>query len=201
MAIRVLLGHRGVLLREALGAVLAREPDLEVVARLSQWDDVIAAARRERPEVAVLDALLPDSVGVRGLCQTLPRLRILMLVERYASEGAALSLARLAPRVGLIATDASPVDLVQAVRQLAQGEPVLDFELAVAALTAEENPLTDRERDVLRLATTGAPPREIARSLHLSPGTVRNYLSHILMKTGARTRIEAIRIAQDAGWI
>lgn len=201
MAIRVLLGHRGALLREALCTVLSRETDLEVVAELARGDDVLRAALRQRAQVAVLDALLPDHVDVHALCQTLPKLGVLMLLDRYSSDGASLSLARLAPRVGLIATDASLVDLIEAVRHMARGEPVLDTELAVAALTAEENPLTDRERDVLRLAMTGAPPQDIARSLFLSPGTVRNYLSRILVKTGARTRIEAIRIAQDAGWI
>jgi two-component system response regulator DesR len=78
---------------------------------------------------------------------------------------------------------------------------VLDTEVAVAALTAGDNPLTDREREVLRLALDGAPAKEIAKNLYLSTGTVRNYLSRILDKTGARTRIEAIRIAQEAGWI
>lgn len=201
MAIRILLGHRGGLVREALGHVLSREPDLEVVAELARGNDVLAAALREQAQVAVLDALLPDPADVHGLCQTLPRLGILMLLDRYSFDGASLALARLAPRVGLIATDASLADLFDAVRHMSRGEPVLDTELAVAALTAVENPLTDRERDVLRLAMTGAPPQEIARSLYLSPGTVRNYLSHVLAKTGARTRIEAIRIAQDAGWI
>jgi two-component system response regulator DesR len=84
---------------------------------------------------------------------------------------------------------------------LARGEPVLDVELAVAALTAKDNPLTDRELDVLRLARNGAPTKEIASNLYLSAGTVRNHLARIVLKTGARTRQDAIRIAQDAGWI
>lgn len=201
MAIRVLLGHRGGLLREALFAVLSREPDLEIVADLVHGSEVLLTAVRERADVAVLDPLLHDPVDVKALCQALPTLGVLILLERHAVNAACLSLTRLVPRVGLIVTDSSLSDLVAAVRHLARGEPVLDTELAVAALTAEENPLTERERDVLRLAMTGAPPQEIARILFLSAGTVRNYLSHILVKTGARTRIEAIRIAQDAGWI
>ncbi|WP_026874969.1 response regulator transcription factor [Jiangella gansuensis] len=201
MAIRVLLGYRGALVREALSSVLAREPDLEVVDELARVDDVLPAALRRQAQVAVLDALLPGTVDVRVLCQKLPRLGILMLLDRYSSGIDSLSLARLAPRVGLIATDASLANLVDAIRHLVRGEAVMDAELAVAALTADASPLTNRERDVLRLAMTGAPPQEIAATLFLSPGTVRNYLSHILVKTGARTRIEAIRIAQDAGWI
>ncbi|WP_203433650.1 response regulator transcription factor [Jiangella asiatica] len=188
-------------MREALSAALSREPDLDVVDELARADDVFAAARRRRAEVAVLDALLPGTVDVHAVCEKLPRLGILMLLDRYSSGVASLSLARLAPRVGLIAIDASLADLIEAIRHLVRGEPVLDAELALAALTADESPLTNRERDVLRLAMTGAPPQEIAETLFLSPGTVRNYLSHVLVKTGARTRIEAIRIAQDAGWI
>jgi len=86
-------------------------------------------------------------------------------------------------------------------RGLAGWRIVLDPSLAVAALTAEDNPLTDQEREVLRLAVAGIPTKEIARSLHVSAGTVRNCRSRVLAKTGARTRIEAVRIAQEAGWI
>ncbi|TDD71095.1 response regulator transcription factor [Jiangella aurantiaca] len=171
------------------------------MAELDQGNSVLATARRTRAQVLVLDVMLRDPVDVHDLCRQLPGLRVLMLLERGTVDGTCLSLARMAPRVGLIATDASLADLLDAVRRVARGEPVLDPALAVAALTAAESPLTHRELDVLRLAMTGAPPQEIARTLYLSPGTVRNYLSHILTKTGARTRIEAIRIAQDAGWI
>jgi two-component system, NarL family, response regulator DesR len=135
------------------------------------------------------------------VCRALPARGVLVLVDREQVLGASLQLARQAPRVGLIATDASPAELVDAVRHIARGEPVLDAGLAVAALTAEVNPLTGREQEVLQLASTGATTREIARRLSLSTGTVRNYLSRILAKTEARTRIEAVRIAQEAGWI
>jgi two-component system, NarL family, response regulator DesR len=126
---------------------------------------------------------------------------VLILLDRQSGAGVSRSLARLAPRVGFLGTETSPYDLVESVRQMARGEPVLDAEVAVAALTADENPLTDRECEVLRMALDGAPAKEIAQRLYLSAGTVRNYLSRILAKTGARSRIEAIRIAQDAGWI
>lgn len=203
--IRVLLGQRGTLFRDALAVVLSAEPDLEVVAELARADDVIPVAVHKRPHVAVLDALLPGEVAVSDLCpvlcSTLPDCGVLIVLDRHASPGLSRSLARLAPRVGFIGIETPPGDLIEGVRQLARGEPVLDAELAVAALTAGENPLTERECEVLRLAVDGAPPKEIAQVLYLSAGTVRNYLSRILAKTGARTRIEAIRIARDAGWI
>ncbi len=204
--IRVLLGQRGRLVREALSAVMDAQDDLEVVAELSRADEVLPTARRDHPHVAVLDDALPGPITVADLCPTLcaalPACGVLILLDRQSGAGVGRSLARLAPRVGFIGTEeTSPYDLVESVRQLARGEPVLDAEVAVAALTADENPLTDRECEVLRMALDGAPAKEIAQRLYLSAGTVRNYLSRILAKTGARTRIEAIRIAQDAGWI
>lgn len=203
--IRVLLAQRGRLVREALSAVLAAENDLEVVAQLAHADEVLPTARRDRPHVAVLDIALPGPTPVTELCPTLctalPACGVLILLDRQSGPGVGRSLARLAPRVGFLSMETSPYDLVESVRQLARGEPVLDAEVAVAALTAGENPLTERECEVLRMAVDGAPAKEIAQKLFLSAGTVRNYLSRILAKTGARTRIEAIRIAQEAGWI
>jgi two-component system response regulator DesR len=193
------------LLREALSTVMAAADDLQVVAALSQADEVLPAARREHPHVAVLDVALPGPVAVTELCPqlcaALPACGVLILLDRHSGTGIGRSLARLAPRVGFLGTETSPTDLVESVRQMARGEPVMDAEVAVAVLTAGENPLTDRECEVLRMALDGAPAKEIAQKLYLSAGTVRNYLSRILTKTGARTRIEAIRIARDAGWI
>jgi two-component system response regulator DesR len=202
--IRVLIAQRGRLLRESLATVMSGVDDIDVVASLDRADDILPAARRYRPHVAVLDVTLPGTVTVAELCpmlcRTLPGSQLLILLDRQAV-GVGRALARLAPRVGFLGTETSPGDLIESVRLLARGEPVLDAEVAVAALTAGENPLTDRECEVLRMALDGTPPKEIAQTLYLSAGTVRNYLSRILAKTGARTRIEAIRIAQDAGWI
>ncbi|WP_240942829.1 response regulator transcription factor [Planosporangium thailandense] len=202
--IRILLGREGRVWREALASVLASSDGLEVVAELAHTDEVPVVAARERPDAVVLDHALPGSLTVPDLCEKLgvaaPRSVVLVLLDR---RGGALStaLARLAPRVGVLTTDATPWQLVDSVRQLIRGEPVLDAKVAVAALTARHNPLTDREREVLRLAADGAPAKEIAAQLYLSAGTVRNYLSRVIAKTGARTRIEAIRIAQGSGWI
>ena len=203
--IRILLGQRGSLLRGALTAMLSREADITVVAALGQRDVLVQAAARERPNVAVLDFMLPGSISLSDLCRTLrrtvPACPVLIMMDRTACASGGGSLAKLAPHVGLIATESSPDHLVESIRSLDRGETVLDADLAVAVLKSGQNPLTKREQEVLRLAEAGAPAKEIAHQLFLNVGTVRNYLSRILAKTGARTRIEAIRIAQDAGWI
>lgn len=204
------MGQRGTLFRGALAAVLCREPDLIMVAELTRWDDTLSTALRTRPDVAVVDFTLPGFAPpdtgsaderCQAYCRALPASAMLVVLDRSSCAGAGRSLIQLAPRVGLIDTEASPAALVAGVRQLARGESVLHADLAMAVLTAADNPLTVREREVLRLALDGTPTKEIARRLFLSAGTVRNYLSRILVKTGARTRLEAIRLAQDAGWI
>jgi two-component system, NarL family, response regulator DesR len=201
--IQVVIAQNGRLLREAFTALLSREQDLRVVAESAHGDELRVLARRERPAVVVLHCDLPCSGGLIELCRTmlaeLPDCGLLVILDPLAAAGAGL--ARLAPRVGLITPEASTTDLVDGIRRLARGQAVLDVEVAVAALTAAQNPLTDREREVLRLARHGAPAKEIARQLFLSAGTVRNYLSRAVAKTGARTRIEAVRAAQEAGWI
>lgn len=199
--IRVVLGHHGALVRGALAAVLSQEADLDVLAEIEGADDVLPAVAKTRPHVVVLDPMLAGNIRMEEVCLRLREPGILILIDRDLLTGVSLALVRLAPRVGFIATDASPADLAEAVRQLAHGAAVIDPGVAVAALRAVANPLTDRECEVLRLVNTGATAHEIARSLNLSAGTVRNYLSHILNKTAARSRIEAVRKAQEAGWI
>src|SRR5262249_36271032 len=148
----------------------------------------------------------PGVLGITGLpkvrrvCEESGRTRLLLLVapQQYGILGE--DLAGLAPTVGLLAEDVTPDRVVQAVRRLSAGEPVGDAELVVAGLKPN-SPLTAREIAVLRLAAEGLSIKEIAMKLSLSPGTVRNHLSRILSKVGARTRIEAIAIAREAGWI
>jgi two-component system response regulator DesR len=192
-------------MRQALSAVLSQEEDMKVAWELSAGDDVIGVAVREQPDVILLDFALPDAAAAGELCETLcvkmPDCRVLMLVDRRACAGLLPVLTRLTPRVGIVATEDSVPRLIQGIRQLMKGEFVLDVELAIAALNADKNPLTEREKDILRLAVQGAPAKEIAARLYLSAGTVRNYLSRVMAKTGARTRIEAVRRAQEAGWI
>jgi two-component system response regulator DesR len=199
--IRVMLGHRGRLVRGALAAVLSREQDLQVVGELGSTEDMLSVAAERRPHVVVLDSSLSNMTPFDQLCRTVSARGVLVVVEHDSTDGDVLALAGHAPRIGLIDSDATPTELVDAVRQLARGRPVLDPGLAVAALRVDKNPLTVREQEVLRLVATGATAQEVARSLSLSTGTVRNHVSHILAKTCARTRIEAIRIAQNAGWI
>jgi two-component system response regulator DesR len=202
--IRVLLGQRGTLFRSALAAVLSDQPDLSVVAELSNLDELPGAATRERPRVAVLDGGLPGAATIGEACRALheaaPACRPLVVLDRGAA-GPSRRLVPLAPWLGLLTTDVAPTQLILAVRRLACGLRVLDPDLAAAARMAGRNPLTERECEVLRLTQHGAPTKEIARRLDLRVGTVRNYLSRGLAKTGARTPLEAIRIAHDAGWI
>jgi two-component system response regulator DesR len=203
--IRVQVVQKDNLWRGALAAMLGREEDLSVVAESAGGDDVVPIARQQRPDVVVLDLPLVSTVEPDGLCTALctavPECRILLVLARPRLRDIAATVARLAPRIGLIAEDVSPDRFVDSVRQLAAGKPVMDVDLVVAAMTAGDNPLTCRERDVLRRALSGAPAKDIAAELYLSVGTVRNYLARVVTKTGARTRLEAIRIAEHAGWI
>jgi len=199
--IRVLLGYQGGLHRRLLAAALSDDADLTVVAELSRTDTVTTLAWRLRPTVAVLDITLPGTVAVTELCGTLTACQVLVVLDRRSGAATARSLARLAPRVGLIGTETTPTDLIKDIRRLAHGETVLDPELALAAIRSTTTELTNRERDVLQMTRQGATTPEIATRLYLSAGTVRNHLSKILTKTGARNRIDALRVAHDAGWI
>jgi len=193
------------LIRRALAELLSQERDLRIVAEVGRRDDVIPTVVRERPQVTILDHALAGEPHVAEICvelrKVVPECRVLMIMERTLPTLASALLARMVPQVGVLATEASPSALVDGVRRLSRGEPVIDVEIAVAALNAASNPLTGREREVLLLATEGAPAKEIAARLFLTDGTVRNYLSRITAKTGARTLIEAIRRAQEAGWV
>ncbi|OIV38154.1 DNA-binding response regulator [Mangrovactinospora gilvigrisea] len=200
--IRVLLAEDMRMLRGALAALLGLEPDLAVVAEVGRGDEVVAAALAARPSVAVLDVGMPGLDGLsaaRRLREELPECRVLILTAIGRPE--VLRSALAAEVDGFMLKDAPPDRLAEAVRQVAAGERVLDPQLAAAALTARENPLTERETDVLRQAADGAELDEIAGSLHLSPGTVRNYLAAAVTKLDARNRLDAVRIAREAGWL
>ncbi|MFC7484019.1 response regulator transcription factor [Luedemannella flava] len=202
--LRVLLCHKGTLFRCALATVLSQEDDIEIVGTVGP-EDALATASRARPHVTLLDLSMAGPVAAEELCRALcdppSGSAVLVLLDRQVDAAVGRSLARLSPQVGFLTTDVEPAELVTALRLVARGEPVLDTQLAVAALAAASSPLTERESEVLRLAVAGTPADEIAAALSLSPGTVRNYLSRAVAKTGGRTRIEAIRIARDAGWI
>jgi two-component system response regulator DesR len=200
--VRVLVAEGSHLVRGGLIALLSRQRDLEVVAAVDDGDQVAATALELRPDVAIVGADLPgtDGFGVlEALAARLPDCRSLLIAARASN--ADLRRAAAARVRGFVLTTASPEYLAEAVRSVAAGRKVIDPDLAFAALTSADNPLTPRELDVLRLAAAGAPPADIAGQLCLSVGTVRNYLSRVNTKTGARNRIDAIRIASESGWL
>lgn len=199
--IRTLLALDGVLIRGALAFVLANQDDIDVVAEVDRSDDIAPAVCAHRPDVAVVEHTLLGWNG-RPDCGVWPErdCPVLVLVDsrRVRALGDALRIHE--PRIGLLGNDVEPRRVVEAVRRLHLGQPVVDGGLVVAALTTE-NPLTSREAEVLGVAAHGWPVVDIAAKLSLSPGTVRNHLSRIATKIGARTRIESVRIAEEAGWI
>jgi two-component system, NarL family, response regulator DesR len=200
--IRILLAEDQSMVRGALAALLAFEPDLEVVAQVSSGDQVVAVAEEARPDVALLDIEMPGIDGIEAaarLRRVLPECRILILTT--FGRPAYLRRAMEAGASGFLVKDAPAERLANAIRRTATGERIVDPELAAAALQDAESPLTARERDVLEAGARGSPVSEIALRLHLSEGTVRNYLSTAIGKTGARNRTEAWRIARDRGWL
>jgi two-component system response regulator DesR len=200
--IRVLLAEDQHVVRRALVALLDLEPDLEVVADVGDGGEIVPAAMVALPDVAVLDIDMPGMDGLsaaEALGEKLPACRALMLT----GDGRPGLLRRaLAAKVnGFLLKTASPDELAAAIRKVAAGERVLDPALAVTAWDLSDDPLTPREKNVLRLAADGAEPDEIAGRLHLSPGTVRNHLTTVVAKLNARGRIDAVRIAREAGWL
>ncbi|MEV4111020.1 response regulator transcription factor [Nonomuraea sp. NPDC049695] len=200
--VRVLIAEDMVLLREALVGLLRLDDGIDVVAQVASGLEIVAAAERHRPDVAVIDIDLPGMDGIAAaaeLGERLPECRVLILTA--LSRPGELRRALNAQVAGFVPKDIRPDELVAAIRTVAAGGKVVDPALAMTALRAPESPLTQRETEVLRLSATGAQPLEIAERLFLTYGTVRNYLTSAVTKLGARNRIDAIRIASDAGWI
>lgn len=200
--IRVLVAQRGKLLCGAIAAMLTLATDMTVVAELGHGDKVISAASREAVDVAVIDSELPSSIPMTKLCETVvSQCAVLLMCDPQSTSRLCFSLARSTPRVSFIAVESTPDALTDSVRRAARGETIIDPKLAVFITIANQNPLTDRELVVLRLAAEGLQTSEIAQRAFLSLGTVRNHLSRILTKTDSRTRIAAIRTAHERGWI
>lgn len=201
-AIRLLLADDQAMVRGALAALLGLEPDIEVVAEVGRGDEVLAAARRVHADVAVLDVEMPGMDGLAAtevLSREVPGCRVL-IVTTFGRPGY-LKRAMSAGAAGFVVKDTPARQLADAVRRVHQGLRVVDPALAADTLTAGDSPLTGRETEVLAAARHGGTVADLAAQLHLSAGTVRNHLSAAIGKTGARTRAEAVRIAQDNGWL
>jgi two-component system response regulator DesR len=200
--IRLLLADDQELVRTALAALLELEEDFEVVATVGRGDEVVAAARSHHPDVALLDIEMPGIDGLAAaavLAQEVPECRSLILTTfgrpgylRRAMESGAR---------GFVVKDAPAEQLSDAIRRVVAGERVVDPVLAAATLVHGASPLTPRERDVLVAARSGTSAADIAAKLFLSEGTVRNYLSAAIAKTGGRNRAEAVRAADERGWL
>ncbi|WP_394816437.1 response regulator [Streptomyces lancefieldiae] len=200
--IRVLLAEDAPLIRQALTALLSQEPDIDIVAAVDHGDLIVPTALRTPPDVAVLDIDLPGMDGITAAVELqakLPSCRTLLLTSVARPDHLRRALA--ARVVGFVRKDAPTSRLAEDIRQVAQGHRVVDPELALAAATATDNPLTPREVSVLRLTAQGASTREVAAQLYISVGTVRNHLASTVAKTQARGRVDAIRIATEAGWL
>jgi two-component system response regulator DesR len=200
--IRVLIAEDMHLIRGALTALLGLEQDIEVVAELDRGDEIVPTALRTSPDVAVLDIGLPGMDGLTAaerLHEVLPSCQTLVLTG-LTRPGNLLRALGAGVR-GFIPKDAPAETLASGIRRVAAGQRVIDSDLVAAALETGASPLTRRETDVLREAENGASTDDIGARLALAPATVRNYLSNAISKTGARNRIDAIRIARDAGWL
>jgi two-component system response regulator DesR len=172
------------------------------LAEIGRADEVLPAAAAKKPDVALLDIEMPGGDGLVAAAQLrekVPSCRVLMLTTfgrpgylRRAMEGGA---------VGFLTKDAPAAQLALAIRRAVAGERVIDPQLAIDALSEGDNPLTEREQDVLVAASSGSGIAKIASTLHLSQGTVRNYLSLAIQKLDAANRFEAARIAKEKGWI
>ena len=202
MSIRVLLADDQALVRGAMAALLSLETDLEVVAEVGRGDEVVEAAQRSGAQVCLLDIEMPGLDGIeaaRRVAAELPGCRSLV-VTTFGRPGY-LRRALDAGASGFVVKDTPARELAEAVRRVHAGLRAVDPTLATESLIGGPNPLTDRERDVLREALEGAPVATIASRMHLSQGTVRNYLSAAIGKTGTSTRVEAAQVAQQRGWL
>lgn len=200
--IRVLLADDQALVRGALAALLALERDIDVVSEVGRGDEVVGAARSSAADVCLLDIEMPGADGIAATAavrRALPGTRVL-IVTTFGRPGY-LRRALEAGASGFVVKDTPAHDLAEAVRRVHAGVRVVDPALASESLAGGPDQLTARERDVLRLALAGTPVADIAGGLHLSQGTIRNYLSSAIGKTGATTRYEAARVAQERGWL
>jgi two-component system response regulator DesR len=200
--IRLVLADDESLTRGAVGTLLGLEADLVVVAEAADGDAAITAIREHRPDIAVLDVEMPGHDGsevAQWVAENQLGTRCIILT-RHARPGV-LRRALAAGARGFVAKSAPASVLADVIRRVHGGGRYVDPDLAMTALMTEECPLTDRELEVLRSVDAYGTAADIARRVHLSPGTVRNYLSSAMQKLGAGTRTEAVNLARDRGWL
>jgi two-component system, NarL family, response regulator DesR len=200
--IRVLIAEDQAMVRGAIASLLSLEDDIDVVAQVERGDRVIEAARRSSVDVALLDIEMPGLDGIAAaaeLARELPAVRTLILTT-FGRPGY-LRRALDAGAAGFLLKDAPADRLAAAIRDVAHGRHAIDADLAALAISEGDSPLTPREREVLAAATDYSTAAEIAATVHLSEGTVRNYLSTAIQKLGARNRREAIDRAVEKGWL
>ncbi|MCT1987055.1 response regulator transcription factor [Dermacoccus abyssi] len=202
MTIRLLIADDQAMVRGALAALLDLENDLEVVGQVGRGDEVVDACREHRPDVVLMDVEMPGMDGIAAsaaLRRAMPEVRVLV-VTTFGRPGF-LRRAMQAGVQGFVVKDTPATQLADTVRRVNEGLRVVDPQLAADSLAFGESPLTAREAEVLKAASDGGTVADIARSVHLSEGTVRNHLSSIIGKTGGRTRADALRIADENGWL
>jgi two-component system response regulator DesR len=202
LSLKILLAEDVAMVRGAFVALIELEPDLKVVSAIENGRDIVPAALAYHPDVAIIDIDLPGLDGLSAaeqLHDVLPTCRTL-IVTNLARAGT-LRRALACHVSGYLLKDAPPELLTSAIRRVASGSKVIDPQLALSAWEGDQNPLSRREHEVLRLVAEGAEPTDIAAALHLSVGTVRNYVTTIVTKLNARNRVEAVKIAHEAGWL
>lgn len=200
--IRIVIAEDQTLVLGAIAALLALENDLHVVGLACDGQSALTMVRALRPDILLTDVEMPDLSGI-ALAHAIEAEKLpvrVIVVTTYARPGY-LTRARAANVSGYLLKVAPAQSLIEAIRTVYRGGIVISADLAEAARQAGSDPLTDRERDVLRLAEEGMPNRDIAHRLGLSPGTVRNYLSEAASKLYAVNRVEAVRIARSNGWL
>ncbi|HMM93819.1 MAG: response regulator transcription factor [Micrococcales bacterium] len=200
--IRLVLADDQALVRGALAALLDLEPDLEVVGQAEDGEEVVRVVGATLPDVVLMDVEMPGGDGIDAttrLRERHPDVRVLV-VTTFGRPGY-LRRAMQAGASGFVVKDTPAHALADAVRRVHAGLRVVDPALAADSLALGDSPLTPRETEVLRAAASGATIAQLARTLHLSEGTVRNHLSSVIGKTTARNRADAVRIAREAGWL
>jgi len=200
--IRVLIADDQALVRGALVALLRLEHDIEVVAEVGSGAEAVAAASAHAPDVALLDVQMPGMDGLTAAAElrtAAPQCRVIVCTT-FGRPGY-LARAMTAGAAGFVVKDAPPEQLVDAVRRVNAGLRVVDPVLAAESLASGRSPLTPREREVLLAAARGGTVAEVAKLVHLTQGTVRNHLSAAIGKTGARTSADAVRLAEERGWL